>query len=146
MRRGKTSGGLRARIKTWIGSRRLANPIPTTWRRGSGDPARSLRLGALLHLYRGGPTDPLAGQGELPLDQLAALGSVTEDDMHLANACLEVEAWLARANFRRVERLLAADMFGEEEAETRLNMAMKRDDLGCIAQEVIDLMSLGLIL
>lgn len=124
MRRGATPSGWSAGIKTWWRSRRIrslrrgrlrGNSPPA----GSGDPARSLRLGALLHLYRGSPADALARRDELDPDELDALGDLTEDDMHLANACLEVDAWSlpreVRRELRLVERALAADLFGEGE-------------------------------
>jgi hypothetical protein len=139
MRRGATSDGLPALIKTLRRLRRRAN-LPTC-ANGPGDPARSKRLGALLYLYRGGPPDPLAFQGELDPDELDALGDTTEDDRHLVNACLEAEAALLRRDFRRVERLLAADMFGEEEVDEVLDSG----DVVAHAKEFQTLMALGLI-
>lgn len=145
MRKGWTSRGWLARIRTWTRSRKRATsagyPASSCPPSGSGDIHRSKRLGALLHLYRGSPTDPLAGQGELPLDQLAALGGLTEDDMHLANACLEVEASLLRRDFRHVERLLASDMFGEEEVDE----VLESGDVGPVAGELLALLALGLL-
>ena len=130
MRKGETPSIWSARIKTWLRSRRTKSPSlgrprgnsPTA---GSGDPARSLRLGALLHLYRVSPDDPLARRDELDPDELDALADLTEDDMHLTNACLEVEAWSlpreVRRELRLVERALAAGLFGEEELEAALD-------------------------
>ena len=146
MRRGGTRSGWSAAIKTWLRSRgtkirslgRTAASSPTA---GSGDPARSLRLGALLYLYRGGPVDPLQFGGELDADELDALADLSDDDMHLANACLSVERQLLRRDFRRVERLLAADMFGEEEVDE----ALERGDVVKHADEFLALMALGLL-
>jgi hypothetical protein len=150
MRRGGTRSGWSAAIKTWLRSRRtksrLLGRIPASSpTAGSGDPARSVRLGALLYLYRGGPADPLAFRGELDADQLDSLADLTEDDMHLANACLAVERDLLNDGWRAVGLLLERGMFGEEEAEARLDAALERDELGRIASEVIALMQLGLL-
>lgn len=109
----------------------------------SGDDTRSLRLGALLYLYRGSPAEPLAFRGELDADQLSALADLTEDDRHLANACLAVERELLDAEWEQAAVLLAGGMFGEEEADRRFDEAVERDELGRIANEVIALMALG---
>jgi hypothetical protein len=145
MRKGWTSSGWIARIKTWRRSRKLqtsggyqASSCPPS---GSGDVYRSKRLGALLYLYRGGPADPLAFRGELHSDELDSLADLTEEDMHLANACLEVERDLLRRDFRRVERLLAAGMFGEEEVDE----VLESGDVGRVAGELLALMALGLL-
>lgn len=139
MRRGATSGGWRALIKTLRRLRQRRNR--PTGGSGSGDPARSKRLGALLYLYRGSPPDPLAFQGELHPDELDSLADLTEDDRHLANACLEVEASLLRRDFRHVERLLASGMFGEEEVDE----VLESGDVGRVAGELLALMALGLL-
>lgn len=136
--------GLRARIKTWRRSRRRENrPVSTDFQ--SGDPARSKRLGALLYLYRGGPADPLARQGELDPDEIDALADLTEEDMHLANACLAVENWSlpreCRRELRLVERLLTADMFGEEEVAE----VIESGDVAAHAKELLALLALGLL-
>ena len=115
-----------------------ASNCPTA---GSGDIGRSKRLGALLYLYRGSPADPLASRGELHNDELDSLADLTEEDMHLANACIEVEASLLRCDFGRVERLLAAGMFGEEEVDE----VLERGDIGPVAGELLALMALGLL-
>jgi hypothetical protein len=145
MRRGETSSGWLARIKTWTRSRKQATsdgyPVSNCLPSGSGNVYRSKRLGALLYLYRGSPADPLAFRGELHSDELAALHDLTEEDMHLANACLEVERDLLRRDFRRVERLLAADMFGEEEVDE----VLESGDVGPVAGELLALMALGLL-
>jgi hypothetical protein len=117
---------------------RKAASYPTS---GSGDVFRSKRLGALLYLYRGSPADPLSFRGELHSDELDALADLTEEDMHLTNACLEVERDLLRRDFRRVERLLAADMFGEEEVDE----VLERGDVVPHAKELLALMALGLL-
>jgi hypothetical protein len=65
--------------------------------------------------------------------------------MHLANACLEVEAWHdrreLRRDFRLVERLLAADLFGEEEVAE----VIERGDVLEHPTEFLALMALGLL-
>ena len=98
----------------------------------------------MLYLYRGGPADPHAFRVELRADELDALAGLTEDDMHLANACLEVEASLLRRDFRRVEPLLAADMFGEDEVDEALER-VERGEAGRVASELLALMELGLL-
>ena len=112
---------------------------------GSGDPARSKRLGALLYLYMGNPADPLSLRDELDPDELDSLADLTDDDRHLVNACLEVEAWVRPREIRReiklVERLLAADMFGEEQIED----AIARGDVARHPREFLTLMALGLL-
>ncbi len=147
MSRGGTPRGWSARIKTWMRSLRRRDrsggnlaSSPTS---GSGDVGRSKRLGALLYLYQGGHHDPLQFRDELHADELDALADLTEEDMHLTNACLEVERELLSQEWAAVKRLLARDMFGEEEADARLDDAMDRDELGAIAGEVLALMSLG---
>lgn len=145
MRRGWTRSGLCARIKTWMRSWRLRSsggfPASSCLPSGSGDVHRSKRLGALLYLYRGSPADPLAFRGELHADELSALADLTEDDMHLANACLEVERDLLRRDFSRVERLLAAGMFGEAEVDE----VLESGDVGRVAGELLALLALGLL-
>lgn len=123
------------------GNRRAGYPASSCLPSGSGDVHRSKRLGALLYLYRGGHRDPLSFRSELHSDELAALADLSEEDMHLANACLEVERDLLRRDFRRVERLLAADMFGEEEVDE----ALERGDVGRVAGELLTLMALNLL-
>jgi len=81
---------------------------------------------------------------ELPDNEQDALAELDDEDRHLVNACLEVEAWLARRNFRRVEGLLAHGMFGEREAAERLRAASAEGELGLIARDLADLMDLGL--
>jgi hypothetical protein len=76
-------------------------------------------------------------------DELDALTDITEDDMHLANACLSVERELLNSEWESVAVLLAGGMFGEEEADARFDEALERDNLGYIAGEVIALMALG---
>lgn len=76
---------------------------------------------------------------------LDALAGLTDDDMHLANACLAVERELLDRDFRQVERLLAAGMFGEEEVDERFEAALERGELGAIAGELIALERLGLL-
>jgi hypothetical protein len=150
MRRGATRSGWSAAIKTWLRSRRTKSRLrgrvaafsPTA---GSGDPARSVRLGALLYLYRGGPADPLAFRGELDADELDSLADLTDDDMHLANACLAVERELLNRDWRAVGLLLERGMFGAEEVDERFDAAVERGELGLIAGEVLALMELGLI-
>jgi hypothetical protein len=150
MRRGAIRSALSAAIKTWLRSRRTKSRFrgrrrafsPTS---GSGDPARSLRLGALLYLYRGSPGDPLAFRGELDADELDSLADLTDDDVRLAEACMTVERQLLDREWEAVGVLLAGGMFGEEEADARLDEAMERDELGRIAGEVIALMQLGLL-
>ena len=90
----------------------------------SGDPARSKRLAALLHLHRGAVAHPAELWG-VPIDQHAALAGLTEEDMHLLNACLVVEHELLERECLMAQHLLAYDMFGEEE----LCEALERDDL-----------------
>lgn len=148
MRRGATPSGWSAGIKTWMRSRlpksRLAGCRPG-FSRTAGDDTRSLRLGALLYLYRGSPADPLAFAGELDADELVALGDLTDDDRHLVNACLAVERELLDEEWESVAVLLAGDMFGAEEADARFDEAIENDELGRIADEVIALMQLGLL-
>lgn len=145
MRKGWTSSGWLARIKTWRRSRKRATsagyPASSCPPSGSGDVHRSKRLGALLYLYRGSPADPLAFRGELHSDELDSLSGLTEEDMHLANACLEVERELLRRDFRRVERVLAADLFGEEEVDE----VLESGDVVPHAKEILALMALGLL-
>lgn len=74
-------------------------------------------------------------------DELDSLADLSEDDMHLANACLEVERELLRRDFRRVERLLTADMFGEEEVDE----VLESGDVVPHAKELLALMALGLL-
>jgi hypothetical protein len=136
-----TRRGWRVRIRTWRRSLRRGNRTRPTGPTGSGDPARSKRLGALLYLYRGSPSDPLAFRGELDAAELDSLADLSEDDMHLANACLEVERELLRRDFRRVERLLASDMFGEEEVDE----VLESGDVVPHAKELLALMALGLL-
>ena len=144
-----TRSGWRARIRTWMRLRRRGNQSagrpefsPAS---GNGDPARSKRLGALLYLYMGNPADPLALRDELDPDELASLAGLTEEDRHLVNACLEVEAWVRPRQIRReiklVERLLAADMFGEEEVDE----VLESGDVVPHAKELLALMALGLL-
>ena len=147
MRRGGTVSGWLARIKTWRRSRRQesaagypASSYPTS---GSGDVFRSKRLGALLYLYRGGHSDPLRFRDELHPDELDCLADISEDDMHLVNACLEVEAWMLKQEWAAADRLLAGGMFGADEADAKLDEAMEHDNLGRIAGEVVALMELG---
>ena len=144
MRKGGMRSGLSAAIKTWLRSRRTGS-------RSAGNPAssptsseRSKRLGALLYLYRGGG-DPLAFSGELHSDELESLADLTDDDRHLANACLELERELLNREWRSADRLLAGGMFGAEEADAKLDEALENDELGRIAGEVIALMQLGLL-
>jgi hypothetical protein len=129
MRKGWTTRGWLARIRTWTRSRKRVTtagyPASSCPPSGSGDVSRSKRLGALLYLYRGGHRDPLRFRDELHPDELDSLADLTEDDMHLANACLEVERQLAQQEFRWAERLLAGDLFGEEEVDE----ALERGDL-----------------
>jgi hypothetical protein len=143
-----TPSGWSAGIRTWLRSR-VTKSRPRGRRRGGYPPAgsdtRSVRLGALLYLYRGSPVEPLQFRGELDADELDALADLTEDDMHLVNACLAVERELLDEEWGSVAVLLAGDMFGEEEADARLDEAMERDELGRIAGEVIALMQLGLL-
>jgi hypothetical protein len=147
MRKGATPSGWSAGIKTWLRSRRTQSRslgrlrvfFPT-----AGDNTRSLRLGALLYLYRGSPAEPLQFRGELDYDERDALADLTDDDMHLANACLAVERELLDEEWEAVAVLLAGGMFGEEEAEDRLDEAMENDELGRVADEVLALMRLGL--
>lgn len=147
MRRDRTRLGWPARIKIWMRSRKRANsggyPASSCPTSGSGDVFRSKRLGALLYLYRGGHSDPLRFSDELHPDELDALADLTEDDMHLANACLEVERELLNREWQAAGKLLAGHMFGEEEADAKLDEAMEQDELGAIAGEVLALMRLG---
>jgi hypothetical protein len=146
MSRGATPSGWSAGIKTWLRSRltrsrcrgRLRGFFPT-----AGSDTRSLRLGAVLYLYRGSPAEPLQFRGELHVEELDALADLTDDDRHLVNACLAVERELLDEEWESVAVLLAGDMFGEEEAEDRLDEAMENDELGLIAREAIALISLG---
>ncbi len=129
---------LRSRLTVSLGRQPGCSPTA-----GSGDPDRSLRLGALLHLYRAWPVDPLAFAGELDPDEQDALADLTEDDRQLVNACLVVERELLDGEWDAVAVLLAGDMFGEEEADDRLDEAMDSGELGRIAGEVTALMALG---
>lgn len=148
MRRGGTPGGWGAGIKTWLRSRRTRSRSLGRRRGNSrtvGDDTRSLRLGALLTLYRGSPAEPLQFRDDLPLAQLAALADLTDDDRHLVNACLVVEREMLEEEWEAVAVLLAGGMFGEEEAEDRLDEAIENGELGLIAGEVLALMQLGLL-
>jgi hypothetical protein len=107
----------------------------------SGDTTRSRRLGALLYLYAGGPPDPLALRDELHRDELDALADLTEDDRHLANACLALEAHLRRRQFAAVERLLAVGVFSPLDAPAHL-AALPPAAKGRAAE---DLLFLGLV-
>jgi hypothetical protein len=135
-------------IKTWLRSRLTKSRLAGRLRGNSqtaGSDTRSLRLGALLYLYRGSAADPLAFVGELDADEHVALGDLTDEDRHLVNACLTVERELLDEEWESVAVLLAGGMFGEEEAGDRLDHAMENDELGRIADEVIALMQLGLL-
>jgi hypothetical protein len=140
-----TRSGWLARIRTWRRSRRRTNPTPPTGPTGAGDLARSKRLGALLYLYMESPADPLAVRDELDPDELEAFRDISDEDMHLANACLEVERWAKPREIRReiklVERLLAADLFGEEE----VTEAIERGEALEHPTEFLTLMALGLL-
>lgn len=112
---------------------------------GSGDPARSKRLGALLYLYRAGPADPLTFQGELDPDELDALADLTEDDMHLANACLEVERESLDQEWLWVRLLLKRGMFGVEEAEAEFDEAIENEEPDRVMTALVALEQLGLL-
>lgn len=146
MRRGATRSGWSAAIRTWLRSRRTKSRFRGRLRANfpsAGSDTRSLRLGALLHLYRGSPAEPLAFRGELDADELDALADLTDDDVALLNACLAVERELLDEEWAQAAVLLAGGMFGEEEADARFDEALERDELGRIANEVIALMALG---
>jgi hypothetical protein len=77
-------------------------------------------------------------------DKFYAISDMTDEDQALADACLDLEEELQDRAWAAVERLLAHGMFGEQEAEAKLDAAVQRGEVGLIAQQLIDLMDLGL--
>jgi hypothetical protein len=78
-------------------------------------------------------------------DDFYAISDVTDEDQELANACLDLEGELQDREWAAVERLLFHGMFGEEEVEASMDELAPAGLIGLIAQDLRDLMALGLL-
>jgi hypothetical protein len=106
--------------------------------------SRAERLDVLLRIFGSQHLTADDALAFVDRDEFYAISDVTDADQELANACLELEEELQDREWAAVERLLTSGMFGGQEAEAKLDAAVARGEIGRIAQDIIDLMDLGL--
>jgi hypothetical protein len=104
--------------------------------------ARAERLRVGLAVFSGDVTQAealaLAGEQLSPWDWEILAGPPADDDLHLLNACLALEAELRAAQYRALGRLLGSVAPGEGEWGDRL-VALPRPQL---SRALLDLMAL----
>jgi hypothetical protein len=74
---------------------------------------RAERLRVLIQLAPYLPMEPGEAVNFVPVEDRPLIRELEDDDLDLANACLEVERELRAANFARLERVLAIATAGE---------------------------------